>query len=381
MTGTFFFMCCFMIVYPYAVYPLILKILSSFRRRETQLKHETPVVTIIISAFNEENVIAKKIENTLMLHYPKGKLEIIIVSDHSTDKTDEIVTRYESEGVLLLTQPVRSGKTAGLNEAVKKARGEVLVFSDADSMYEADALKIMADCLSSNPEVGLVTGSTNYISEGDGKMVVTTSVYTRLERFIKKHESIISSCVGADGAIFAMRKALYQPLLDDDINDLVLPLKVIKQGYRVILHEQLLCTEAPAADEGGEFKRQARITNRTLRALFRNAALMNPCTYPLFSFELISHKLLKLCVPFFMLSLLPLNVLLLGKGPVYSVTLAVQIASYGLCLISLWQDRTGKGHMIFGFLYHFIMVNVSILVGWSKFLTGQKSIMWNPQKQ
>jgi cellulose synthase/poly-beta-1,6-N-acetylglucosamine synthase-like glycosyltransferase len=381
MAETLFLTCCFMIAYPYAVYPVILKILSSFSRREIHLKHETQVVTIIISAFNEEDVIAKKIENTLSLHYPKDKLEILIVSDHSTDSTDEIVKRYASSGVLLLTQPVRSGKTAGLNEAVKLARGEILVFSDADSMYETDALEIMANCLSSDAEVGLVTGSTNYLSEGDGKMVVTTSIYTRLERFIKKHESKISSCVGADGAIFGMRKALYQPLQHDDINDLVLPLKVIKQGYRVVLHDQLLCIEAPAADEGGEFKRQARITNRTLRAIFRNASLMNVFKYPLFGFELISHKLLKLCVPFFMLFLLPLNVILLGKRPVYTVTFAVQIASYGLCLIRLWLDRSGKRHLIFSFLYHFIMVNASILVGWSKFLVGQKSIMWNPQRQ
>ncbi len=376
-----FFGCFFMVLYPYLVYPVFLKILSLFRRRNVLNKDVTPRVTVIISAFNEEDVIAKKIENTLALDYPIENVQIIVVSDKSTDRTDEIVKRYESEGVILLSQPVRKGKTAGLNVAVKKAWGKILVFSDADSMYETNALKIIAGSLAGNRHIGLVTGSTNYVSEGYGKMVVTTSIYARLERFIKKHESMVGSCVGADGAIFGMRKSLYEPLQDDDINDLVLPLKVVKRGHRVVLLEQLTCTEAPAVDESGEFGRQARITNRTLVALFRYADLMNFIKYPLFSFEVISHKLLKLSAPFFILALLPLNIFLLARGGVYYATLFAQIACYGLCLIRLWRDRDGKKHAIFGFLYHFIMVNVSILVGWTKFLFGQKSVIWNPQRQ
>ena len=376
-----FLICCFMVVYPYVVYPAILKILCFFHRREILSKDELPGMSMIISAFNEEDVIAEKIENTLALDYPKENIEVIVVSDHSTDGTDEIVKRYESRGVILLSQPVRKGKTAGLNDAVQKAREEILVFSDADSMYEPDALKIIAGSLAGDGRIGLVTGSTDYFSAGAGKMVPTAGAYTRLERFIKKHESMLGSCVGADGAIFGMRKPLYQPLQDDDINDLVLPLKVVQQGRRVVLLEKLRCAEAPAVDEGGEFRRQARITNRTLRALFRHAELMNVIKYPLFSFELVSHKLLKLSVPLFMLLLFPLNILLLNRGDVYYATFFAQVASYGICLIRLWQDRAGVKHVIFGFLYHFIMVNVSILVGWTKFLSGQKSVMWNPQRQ
>ena len=376
-----FFSCCIMVVYPYIMYPVLLKILSLFRRLSVRSKDDTPRVTVIISAFNEEEIIAKKIENTLALDYPKENVEVIVVSDNSTDKTDEIIKRYESRGVILLSQPVRKGKTAGLNAAVRKAHGKILVFSDADSMYEPNALKIIAGSLAGDRRIGLVTGSTNYVTEGHGKMVVTTSMYARLERFIKKHESLLGSCVGADGAIFGMRKSLYKPLKDDDINDLVLPLKVVKQGRRVVLLEQLTCTEAPAVDESGEFKRQARITNRTLRALFRHAELMNVIKYPLFSFEVVSHKLLKLSAPFFMISLFPLNILLLGQGDIYYATFLGQIVCYGFCLIRLWQDRDEKKHSIFGFMYHFIMVNVSILVGWTKFLSGQKSAVWNPQRQ
>ena len=376
-----FIVCCIMIIYPYILYPVLLLMISVNRNRQISVSSTSPSVTIIVSAFNEEDIIGEKIRNALALNYPKEQLEIIIVSDNSTDRTDEIVKNFSKQGVTLLSQPVRRGKTAGLNEAVKKARGEILVFSDADAMFEADALKKMTGYLSGDESVGLVTGSTYYRSKGEGKIVATTSMYMRLESFIKRRESLLGSCVGADGAIFAVWKALYQPLQNDDINDLVIPLKVIKQGYRVVFHDQLFCSEAPAADARGEFNRQVRITNRTLRALFRNSELMNIFKHPLFSFELISHKLLRLAVPFFMLSLIPLNALLLKQGTVYYLTFAVQIAVYSACLFRFWQERSGKEGKLFNVLYHFVMVNVSMLTGWIKFLTGKKSVIWNPQRQ
>jgi len=370
-----------MVVYPYVIYPVLLKLLGCVQSREVIIKNGTPSITFIISAFNEEKIIEEKIRNTLMLDYPKEKLEIIVVSDNSTDRTDEIVGSFSSDGVILLSHPVRRGKTAGLNDAAVKARGEILVCSDADAMYETDALKKMAACLSSDASIGLVTGSTYYRSKGEGRIVVTTSTYMKLESFIKRHESMLGSCVGADGAIFAMRKYLYQPLQHDEINDLVIPLKVIQQGYRVIFHDDLHCFEAPAANAIGEFNRQARITNRTLRALFRNAALMNIFKYPLFSFELISHKLLRFVVPFFMVSLFPMNVLLLSQGSIYYFTFAVQISLYSVSLFRYCQERSGKEGKLFNFVYHFVMVNASMLTGWMKFLTGQKSVIWNPQRQ
>jgi cellulose synthase/poly-beta-1,6-N-acetylglucosamine synthase-like glycosyltransferase len=376
-----FTLCLFLIVYAYGLYPLIVFVLASFFRRDVREGRGMPMTTVIISAFNEEDIIAAKIENALELDYPKDLLEILVVSDHSTDRTDEIVQRYGDRGITLLAQPMRRGKTAGLNEAVKRAKGETVVFSDADSMYESDALLRMNAYLTGEGDIGLVTGSTRYYSMEDAGMVATTGMYTRFERFLKRQETRLGSCVGADGAIFAMRKELYQPLQDDDINDLVLPLQVVRQGFRVVFHGSLFCTEAPAATESGEFNRQARITNRTLRALFRNADLMNVFKYPLFGFELLSHKLLRFYVPFFMLSLMPLNALLLGAGLWYPVLFAVQLMIYSLCLFRYWQERTGRKRKRFGFLYHFVMVNVSMCAGWGKFLSGQKNVVWNPQRQ
>lgn len=353
-------------------------LLDIILRKKMSTNNTTSAVTLIISAFNEEDVIAKKIENSLLLDYPNDKLEIMVVSDHSTDKTDEIVKSYSKDGVVLLSQPERRGKTAGLNDAVKETKGEVIVFTDADSMYQTDAIKKMVNYLS-DPSIGLVTGSTKYVADGDERMAETSGIYTKLEIFIKKHESGIGSCVGADGAIFAMRKNLYQPLLNDDINDLVISLNVVRQGYRVVFHENLYCFEASSSGSKNEFQRQIRITNRTLRALFRHWDLMNFIKYPLFSFEMISHKLIRLSVPIFLIALIPLNLLLLSEGFIYKLIFTSQCLFYIGALIGWMQEikreKTGR----FGFIYHFLLVNASIFIGWWEFLSGKKQVIWNVQ--
>lgn len=363
----------FLAVYSYAVYPAVLAVLGFFFSREVAVKESEPMVTLIISARNEEKVIGEKIENSLNLDYPKHKLEIMVVSDDSTDRTDERVRGFEKNGVILLSNLPRRGKTPGLNEAIPIAKGEVIVFSDADSIYESNAIRNMVRALG-DPGVGLVTGSTRYIS-GAG-IADTSGFYTRLEKRIKLLESSLGSCVGADGAIFAVRKSLYAPLRDDDINDLVIPLEVVKKGYRVILREDIICFEPASENTGKEFKRQARITNRTLRAIFRRVALMNPFKFPLFSFQIISHKLIRLSVPIFMLILFPLNFALLWDGTLYMLLFAGQSAFYFVALAGFLIERSGGkgGAMILP--YHFVMVNASIFIGWMKFLSGNKQVTW-----
>lgn len=371
--GIILFALIFLVVYSYAVYPAVLAILGFFFSREVAATESEPVVTLIISARDEEKVIAKKIENSLNLDYPKHKLEIMVVSDDSTDLTDEIVKNFEKNDVILLSNLPRRGKTPGLNEAVPIAKGEVIVFSDADSIYEPNVIKNMVRTLG-DPGVGLVTGSTRYMS-GAG-IADTSGFYTRLEKRIKLLESSLGSCVGADGAIFAMRKSLYEPLRDDDINDLVIPLEVVKKGYRVVFREDIICSEPASGDTGMEFKRQARITNRTLRAIFRRVALMNPFRFPLFGFQIISHKLIRLSVPFFMLVLFPLNLVLLGDGTMYEALFTGQCAFYFVALAGFFKERSGGKGGATILIYHFVMVNASILLGWIKFLSGDKQVTW-----
>lgn len=374
-----FYSAAFLFAYPYAFYPGLLALFSIGRSRDLRIGIDEPSITFVISAYNEEQVIAAKLENTLALEYPAAKREIIVVSDHSTDRTDEIVRNYASKGVAILTLPSRQGKTAGLNEAVKIATGEIVVFSDADSLYDNQALARIAETFSGDPRVGVVTGSTKYLAAGDGKMAETSSVYTKLEYFIKCAETVLGSCVGADGAIFAVRKELYQPLRADDINDLVIPLSIVRQQYRTVLRADLFCYETSSPDEENEFQRQVRITARTLRALFRNIDLMNPIRYPLFAFQLISHKLLRFFAPLLMIALFFINLGLLGSGVFYVCTWVVQAAAY---LFVLWRyllARAGGKSDRLNFLYHFVMINASMLGGWIRFLSGEKTVTWIPR--
>jgi cellulose synthase/poly-beta-1,6-N-acetylglucosamine synthase-like glycosyltransferase len=365
----------FLSVYSYLLYPLIMAGFSRIFRRAVMGKEAAPRVTLIVSVFNEEAVITEKLRNCLGLDYPRELLEILVVSDASTDRTEAIVREFESSGVSLLARPTRQGKTAGLNDAVARARGEVIVFSDADSLYPADAMRKMTAVLSA-PGVGLVTGSTDYIGSGEAGVAKTSGIYTRMERWTKRFESEIGSCVGADGAMFAMWKSLFRTLREDDINDFVIPLMVVRQGFRVVFREDLRCVEQASEDASTEFRRQIRITNRTIRALFRNADLMNPFRYPSFSFELVSHKLLRLTVPIFMVLLLIVNTVLLGEGNWHLGLFACQAAFYGAAflafLLDRWHLKSGK----LGITYHFVAVNAAILLGWIAFFRGQRHVTW-----
>ena len=198
-----------------------------------------------------------------MLEYPRQLLEIVVISDGSTDRTNEIVQSYADRGVQLRVFEGRIGKTACLNRVVPEANGDVIVFSDANALYEKDAVRDLAANFS-DPTIGFVTGSTRYaVMPGAGE-AATVGLYAALEQFTKKAESRIGSCVGADGAIFAIRKHLYPPLGEADINDLVIPLTIVRRGYRGVLEPAAFCIEPTAGDARGEFRRQVRITSRSL---------------------------------------------------------------------------------------------------------------------
>lgn len=358
-------------IYSYVIYPLLLKLLNPLFNVEIKRREGTCPATIIISAHNEAAIIGKKIENSLKLEYPENELEILVVSDGSTDGTDEIVQQYSDQNVFLISSEIRRGKTAGLNTALTRANGEIVIFTDADSMFPRDALNKFMEFFNDN-SVGLVTGSTSYRGEGEGGMARSTGIYAKLEKLIKHLETSSGSCVGADGAIFAIKKDLYVPLRDDDINDLVIPLNVIRSGKRVVLREDLVCVEPPSADEKGAFLRQARITNRTLRALFRNRDLLNFIKFKYFSFKLFSHKYVRLSTPLFMLALIPLNWMLLEKANQFCYFMIAQIIFYGFCIC-------GSKVAVLKPFSHFVLVQSAILYGWYLYLKGESMVTWNPR--
>jgi cellulose synthase/poly-beta-1,6-N-acetylglucosamine synthase-like glycosyltransferase len=376
-----FWLSAFAIFYAYAGYPVFLWLISFFIKIPVRKSDVTPSVSLVISAYNEELVLPKKIENALALDYPRQLLEIAVISDGSTDNTNKIISNYaeESQNLVPCIAPKNKGKTACLNDFVPQLKGEIIIFSDANSFYAKNLLREIVRPFA-DPEIGLVTGSTKYAGSSDLESADTAGLYSRLERMTKSLETKTGSCVGADGAVFAIHRSFFSPLKPDDINDLAIPFHIISKGYRCILEPSVFCTEE-ASDHANEFQRQIRITTRTLRAIFSHKHLLNPFHYPLFSFKLFSHKVMKFLVPFCLIALLITNVFLaLGDGSFYKIMLALQAIFYGCALIGLLQKPEGKKERAISACYTLLAVNLAYVIGWFKYLRGETYTAWKPQR-
>jgi hypothetical protein len=227
-----------------------------------------------------------------------------------------------------------------------------------------------------NEEVGFVTGRTKYVSEEGGEVVDTIGVYSRIEDFTKRLESKISSCVGADGALFAIRRNLYQELKDSDINDLVIPFSIVKRGFKGVFEEKAICFERTKKTKQGEFSRQVRITSRTIRAIVSNKGLLNPFRFGMSAFELISHKVCKLFVPALLVILMGANIALIKNSVFYVCTLVGQLSFYGVAFWGCLQKNPSWLTRIFNVCGTFLLVNLAILKGWVKFFKGEAYVTW-----
>ncbi|MGE3999267.1 MAG: glycosyltransferase family 2 protein, partial [Planctomycetaceae bacterium] len=279
----------------YAVYPACLLVLSRFRQR-TQPQPLEPSTTLIISAFNEADVIREKLENSLALDYPADRLEVMVISDASQDGTDDIVRSFSDSGVRLCRKEQRRGKSAGLSRFVPQASGEILVFSDANSIYEPDAIRRLVRHFNDDG-VGFVVGHQRYYDDASISST-SESLYWRYETAIKVLESRVGSVVCGDGAIMAIRSELFEPLSADDINDLALPLKIVIRGYRGVFDPEAICYEHTAADMAAEFRRRVRIVNRSFRAVYRNWKALSPIHVGWFAVQLFLHKVVRWFVSF-----------------------------------------------------------------------------------
>jgi len=372
------------IPYAYIGYPAVLWLLVRFgvpgKRSDAGQGTHLPSVTIIISAFNEEKVIGEKVENTISLDYPRELLEIVIASDGSTDRTCEIVSEYASNGVVLRRHNGRIGKTACLNRTVPLATGSIVVFTDANSTYEKGALRALLRPFEDST-MGFVTGWTRYGS-GEGMPAADAlGTYSKLELMTKELESRLGSCIGADGAIFAIRKELYLPLNDYDINDLVLPLSINQQGYRGVLQPEAVCFEKDAGSPKGEFHRQVRITSRAIRAIVNYRQLLNPFRFGFLSFELFSHKVCKFLAPLFFVALLVSNLILAERGGFFLVALIAQGIFYVAAGAAAFVSNTGLLSRMADTARTLVVVNAAIALAWVKYFQGETYTTWSPTKR
>jgi cellulose synthase/poly-beta-1,6-N-acetylglucosamine synthase-like glycosyltransferase len=368
-------------VYPYAIYPLLVGLWARVGARRWVRNAEAPNASLIISAYNEEEVIGRKIENALALDYPPERLQIIVASDGSTDGTAKVVRAFEGPRLRLLETGTRRGKTACLNDAVVHATGDIIAFTDANAMLPRETLRQIARHFA-DPEIGLVTGWTRYTRHDSDDGGGSTGLYARLERATKTSEAAISSCVGADGAIFGMRRKLFRPLRADDINDFVIPLDVIDQRHRVIVDSEVYCIEDAAEGGEREFRRQTRITNRTLLAIFRRPRFLDPIRFGSFAFFLLSHKLLRFLVPFFFIGSL-LSAMTLAyplEGPAARIAAVWAIGQLVFILLGLtglaWQHAARVIHVS----AYLLLTLTAQLVGWSRWARGAVDVTWKPER-
>ena len=371
----------FLIVYVYAGYPLLLLALRFLKGERPVRKADIePPVTLVISAYNEEEVIARKIENSLALDYPRQKLEILVVSDHSSDRTDDIVRSYHQQGVRLVRLPERGGKTAGLNVAVPQAKGEIVIFSDANALYDAKVVRKIVRNFA-DPAVGVVTGESRYeVEEGDTS-TDSENLYWRYELMIKRLESSLGSLVGGDGAIYAIRRELYRPMQPSDLSDFVNPLQIVAQGFRNVYEPGAFSYEKGGESFDKEFRRKVRIVNRAWRGLISMRQILNPFRYGIFALQALSHKLLSWCVPIFMGAVFIANVSIAHIHGFYQFALLLQAAFYVFAVIGLIRRKSENMARLFYVPYYFCLVNWASLKGIVENYTGKTYTVWSTVRE
>src|SRR5687768_7105741 len=274
--------------YTYAGYPLLLVVMSKFRPRLVRRADYTPTVSVIITAYNEERDIAAKLEDTLALDYPDGSLEVIVASDCSSDCTDEIAREFATRGVRLHRQPERLGKTAAQNAAVERASGEIIVFSDATTIYQRDVLRTLMPNFA-DLTVGCVSGRVIYTDSTRSSVGHGTRSYWNYEFLLKKHESAVCSLIGVCGCLYAVRRSAYVPLYLEACSDFVIATKMVEQGLRAIYEPDAICREETNIQSNKELNTRVRIMTQTFADLWRNRAMLNPLKSGFFAVELLSH--------------------------------------------------------------------------------------------
>lgn len=363
-------------IYSYLVYPIVLWILALLFGRTSRTDDAyTPSVSLIIPAYNEESIIATKIENSLALTYPPEKLEILVASE-SDDGTDEIVRLFERWGVKLLPSRVRRGKVANIHRAVPVSQGEILVLTDANAMLNQDALRRMVRHFADS-RIASVSGRLVYQNPKGSAAGESEGLYWSMEQIIKRASSRLFSLPGANGSLFAVRRACYRPITENRGDDFEIPIRCIVDGHGSILEPRAISVEQATAGFLHEYRRKVRIINWMLRSalILLGEALARGRW--LLAFQLLSHKINRWAIPIWLTGLFVANLLLLGRDPFYQAILVVQGIFYAMALTFLLWHRLVtplKGRL--GLPAYFLVVNAASLMGILTCLTGRE-VTWH----
>jgi cellulose synthase/poly-beta-1,6-N-acetylglucosamine synthase-like glycosyltransferase len=364
--------------YIYMGYPFMTLALGALTRRTVRKAPGQPTVSVLIAAFNERDHIAATIQNKLALNYPPERLQIVVVSDGSTDGTDAAVMRIQSDRLLFLRQDPRQGKTEALNLAVSRATGDILVFADANSIYHPDAVNHLVANFS-DPTVGYVTGRMAYLNP-DGSMTGEgCSHYIGYENALREAENRLGSIVGVNGGIDAVRRTLYEPMRPDQLPDLVLPLSVVGRGYRVVYEPRAVLYEPTLSRPTDEYRMRVRVALRALWTLTEMGYLLNVRRFGLFSLQLFSHKVLRYLTFLFLFALYGLAGLLWRDGWPYQTVFALQTLFFVSAWLGLAAARRGYAIRLLSVPSYFVLVHVASLLAFVKFVKGERQVIWTPR--
>jgi glycosyltransferase involved in cell wall biosynthesis len=379
-----------LLAYTWIGYPLLLRLLRmggperaphtpralGTARLRRGVPRPEPFLSIIVAAFNEAGCIREKIDTTLAQRYPARRLEVIVVSDGSTDGTDAIVARHPDPRVRLIRQEPRAGKSAALNRGAAAARGEVLVFTDANAMFGLDVLARLVAPFD-DPGVGLVSGQGLYAAtSGDARAV--SSGYVRFEALLRGGESALGFQASADGAIYALRRELYRDLRASEVNDLLHPIQAALAGFVSRFEPDAYTVEPPSHGGGQEFRRHVRIVAQGMDLLWRWLPLLVAARRWRAIWMLLSHRALRWAGAPALAVLLLANVALLDHGALYAAALLGQGGFYALALTGWLAERAGRRLGRLAIPYYFCLVASAGVAGFGRFLRGGAQAVWTP---
>ncbi len=378
MLQTIFWLCFAGIGYTYAVYPVLLALLSRLfgKQADTPLLAQgtLPTLTLLIAAHNEEATIEDRIKNALAMDYPRPKLEIIIASDGSTDQTAALARRFAHQGVRLL-EYTRLGKTAMLNLAIQEAQGELILLSDANTHLHSDAARLLARWFV-DPKIGAVCGRLVLTDPNSGNNV--DSVYWKYETFLKKRESQLGALLGSNGAIYAIRKSCFQPIPDQTlIDDFVIPLQArLRTGCAIVYDASATAHEESAPNIRSEFHRRTRIGTGDWQAIALLWRLLDP-RQGWIAFTFFSHKVLRWVCPFFMIGMIATDLCLAQFSPFFYTVLRIQIILYTLAAAGAIMPRNVPLSRFMRLASLFVSMNAALFIGFYKWLLASHTGVWS----
>ena len=377
MTATLFWVCLAIVFYTYLGYGIVLYLLVLAKRLFTKAKPQAdipdeclPAVTLMVCAYNEEDIIKEKMDNTRQLDYPKNRLRLMWVTDGSTDSTNELLAEYED--VKVVYSPERRGKTAALKHGIKEVDTEIVIMTDANTMINAGAIREIAR-LMRDPKVGCVSGEKKVMAKNEGDEAAQgEGLYWKYESTLKRLDSELYSAMGAAGELCVIRRQLMTDIPDDSLlDDFVISMEIVKKGYKIAYTSQAYAMEYGSANMHEESKRKRRIAAGGLQSSWRLRSLMNPFRHPLVAFQFVSHRVLRWTItPICLFALIPLNTILVlsGAGTVYTVIWILQILFYAAATFGIRIPA------------YFVFMNLNVFRGMA-YLLNNSTGMWEKAKR